>query len=307
LSCAGALKRARLTAELGWLLRSTVVPPVLVTVDDLAARPASARLVDVRWKLGDPAAGRAMYEQSHLPGAVFVDMDTDLAGPPGRGGRHPLPSAEQFTAAMTRASIGPDSWVIAYDDGGGGGAPRLWWLLRHFGHPNVSILNGGFPAWLASGQPLEHGPADQPAAPAEPFVARPRDDDFVDLDTVRQGLARGEIHVLDARAPERWRGEVEPVDRIPGRIPGSRNAPAVDNLRDGAFRSPAELRQHYAASGVLDGKPIVVSCGSGVSACVDLVAMEVAGIHDARLFPGSFSSWIAHDLPVETGPGPSGA
>lgn len=274
------------------------MPPLLISLEELEQLPTGARVVDVRWKLGDPSAGRAMFEQGHIPGAVYVDMDRDLAAPPGLGGRHPLPSAEQFAASMSRAGIGSETWVIAYDDGGAGAA-RLWWLLRHFGHAGVSILDGGYPGWLAAGGKPESGPgqAVQPAT----FEARPRSDDVSELEAVRSAIQTGEAHLLDARAPERWRGDVEPVDRVPGRIPGSVNAPSGSNLREGRFRSPDELREHYAALGVLDGKPIIASCGSGVSACVDLVALELAGIRGVRLYPGSFSGWIAAGQPVATG------
>jgi thiosulfate/3-mercaptopyruvate sulfurtransferase len=210
-----------------------------------------------------------------------------------------LPDAEHFTASMRRAGIDDDTWVIAYDDGGSG-APRLWWLLRHYGHQQVSILDGGYPAWLAGGGVPEVGEGQSPAPGS--FTASPREGDVVDVDAVQQALGDVSIHLLDARAPERWRGDVEPVDRLAGRIPGSVNAPSADQLQDGFYRTPEELRDYYSALGVLDGKPIVVSCGSGVSACLDLVGMELAGIKGARLFPGSFSGWIARNLPVQTGP-----
>jgi thiosulfate/3-mercaptopyruvate sulfurtransferase len=272
---------------------------LLASLDELNHLPARARLIDARWKLGDPGAGRTMFVQGHIPGAVYVDMDQDLAGPPGAGGRHPLPTQEQFAASMSRAGVETGSWVIAYDDGGAGAA-RLWWLLRHFGHADVSILDGGYPAWVAAGGQPESGAGTKPSATR--FEARPRDGDFVELDKLRAALEAGTVHLLDARAPERWRGDVEPVDRQAGRIPGSVNAPSGDNLRDGHFRPPAELRGQYAQLGVLDGKPIVVSCGSGVSACVDLVALELAGVQSAQLYPGSFSEWIAQGLPVASGP-----
>lgn len=273
---------------------------LLVSVKELETVRSQARVVDVRWKLGDPAAGRALFREGHIPGAVYVDMDQDLAGPPGMGGRHPLPSADQFAEAMGRAGVGDDTWVIAYDDGGSG-APRLWWLLRHFGHAQVSILDGGYPAWLAAGGTPEVG--DGVAPPRAEFRAAPREGDILDVEELHKALEDGSVHLLDARAPERWRGDVEPVDRLPGRIPGAINAPSVDQLQNGFFRSPEELRDYYTALGVLDGTPIVVSCGSGVSACVDLVGMELAGIRGARLCPGSFSGWIAHGFPVQTGPG----
>jgi thiosulfate/3-mercaptopyruvate sulfurtransferase len=272
---------------------------LVVTLTDLDTLGGNVRVVDARWKLGVPEAGRAMYEQGHIPGAVYVDMDQDLADPPGSDGRHPLPSAERFEKAMSRAGVDDQTLVVAYDDGGAGAA-RLWWLLRHFGHSSVAILDGGFAAWAASGRAIETGPGQRPE-PTQ-FRAVPGQGDVVDADELRQALERGAVHLLDARAPERWRGDVEPVDRIPGRIPGALNAPTTDNFHDGAFRSAQELRQHYATLGILDGKPIVVACGSGVSACVDLIGLELAGIHGAQLFPGSYSNWIARGLPVESGP-----
>jgi len=272
---------------------------VLVGVRELARVGAGARLVDVRWKLGEPAAGRELFVTGHIPGAVYVDMDDDLAGAPGLGGRHPLPSAADFAAVMSRAGVGDDTWVIAYDDGGSGAA-RLWWLLRHFGHTRVSILDGGYPAWLAAGGTPESGEGLPPARAQ--FAARPQEGDTMDVEALSHALDSGSVHLLDARAPERWRGDVEPVDRVAGRIPGAINAPSTDQLQAGYFRTREELRDYYTALGVLDGKPIVVSCGSGVTACVDLVGMELAGIHGAQLCPGSFSGWIAHGLPVRTGP-----
>jgi thiosulfate/3-mercaptopyruvate sulfurtransferase len=239
-----------------------------------------------------------MFLQGHIPGAVYVDMDAELASTPGLGGRHPLPDAEAFARAMSRAGVDDDTWVVAYDDGGSGAA-RLWWLLRHFGHTRVSILDGGYPAWLAAGGTPELGEGALPSAGG--FIARSRAGDVVDVEALQQALADGSMHLLDARAPERWRGDIEPVDRQAGRIPGSLNAPSGDQSQGGFFRTPEELRDYYTALGVLDGKPIVVSCGSGVSACVDLVGMELAGIGGALLFPGSFSGWIAHGLPVQTG------
>lgn len=275
----------------------------LVGIDELAAAApdASIRIVDTRWKLGAPAAGREMFDAGHIPGAVHLDMDRDLAAPPGQsiGGRHPLPAPSDFAESMARAGIDSETTVIAYDEGDGAGATRLWWLLRHFGHERVVVLDGGFRAWRAAGKPIEEGLGWTP--PRRAFEAHSRPDDVLDADAVRSALAAGSIHLLDARTPERWRGQVEPVDPVPGRIPGSVNAPAGDNVRDSRFRSPSELRAHYSSLGILDGKPIVASCGSGVTACVDLLALELAGIHGAKLYPGSYSEWLAKGLPIEKG------
>jgi thiosulfate/3-mercaptopyruvate sulfurtransferase len=273
---------------------------LVVRLPELGTLGGNVRLVDARWKLGAPDAGRAMFEQGHIPGAVYLDMDQDLADPPGIGGRHPLPSVARFAGAMSRAGVDSQTFVVAYDDGGAGAA-RLWWLLRHFGHASVAVLDGGFAAWEASGGPVETGPA-HPPAPSQ-FQATPHQDDLIDTEALRQALERGEVHLLDARAPERWRGDVEPVDATPGRIPGAINAPSADNLHGAAFRSVEQLQRQYAALGIGDGKPIVVACGSGVSACVDLLAMELAGIRGARLYPASYSGWLASGLSVDRGPG----
>ncbi len=271
----------------------------LEELDGLLARPgAEVRLVDTRWKLGDPEAGRRLFEEGHIPGASYVDMDRDLAAPPGRQGRHPLPSSEDFAAAMARSGVGDGTTVIAYDDENGLGAARLWWLLRHFGHEAVYVLDGGLRGWLAAGRPAERG---QPAVRQHFFTARKVSDDSVEALELRELLARDQVHLLDARAPERWRGEIEPVDREPGRIPGSVNAPAAQNLLEHRFRSPEDLHSLYRQLGVLDGKAIVVSCGSGVTACVDLLGLELAGIHGAKLYPGSYSEWLARGFPIEKG------
>jgi thiosulfate/3-mercaptopyruvate sulfurtransferase len=273
----------------------------LIRVDELAAAApdTSIRIVDTRWKLGSPDAGRLMFESGHIRGATYLDMDRDMAAAPGERGRHPLPAASDFAEAMSRAGIGPGTTVVAYDDGDGLGAARLWWLLRHFGHDAVVVLDGGFPAWQAAAKPVEAGPGQ--TLPRGRFDAHPRANDVMDTEAVRKALQQREVHVLDARTPERFRGEIEPVDSTPGRIPGSRNAPAGANVRDGRFRTPAELRAHYESLGVLDGKPIVASCGSGVTACVDLLGLELAGVPGARLYPGSYSGWLAKGLPTETG------
>ncbi|MDE3077639.1 MAG: sulfurtransferase, partial [Chloroflexota bacterium] len=244
-------------------------------------------------------AGRQAFQAGHIPGAVHLDMDRDLSGSPGEGGRHPLPSPAAFSETMSRAGVGADTLVVAYDDGDGMGSARLWWLLRHFGHERVAILDGGLPAWLAGGQPLESGPGDHPERQA--FATSARADDFIDADELRRKLDEGKVLVLDARGPERWRGDMEPVDAQPGRIPGSINAPAGENVAGGRFRSPDELRRYYESLGVGPTVEVVLSCGSGVSACVDLVGLELAGFHRAKLYPGSYSGWLARGFPIQRG------
>jgi thiosulfate/3-mercaptopyruvate sulfurtransferase len=194
-------------------------------------------------------------------------------------GRHPLPSAEAFSAAASRAGIGDGVFVVAYDHGGAGGAPRLWWLLRHFGHDDVAVLRGGFDAWLGPA----HG-GEEAIEPAE-FVPRPRSGDTIDAEELATRLGEPGLVVVDARAPERYRGEVEPIDPVAGRIPGAVNWPYGTEM----------------PPGLADAEEIVVYCGSGVTACVDLLALAKAGRPDAKLYPGSWSDWCARGLVSDTG------
>jgi thiosulfate/3-mercaptopyruvate sulfurtransferase len=209
-------------------------------------------------------------------------VEGDLSAPPATpGGRHPLPAAEDFTEAASRAGIGPGVFVVAYDGGLDGGAARLWWLLRHFGHEDVAVLAGGVGAW--------HGPlrAGVEEARAARFDARPRDDDTVSAEELERRHGEAGLVVVDARAGERFRGEVEPIDPVAGHIPGAFNVP---------FSAPGELPPE-----VLEAEEIVVYCGSGITACVDLLALAEAGRSDAKLYPGSWSDWSSRGLPVETG------
>ncbi len=255
-----------------------MLPQPLVEPAWLAEHLDDVRVVDCRFVLGNPQGGLAAYRGGHIPGAAFLDVDTDLSGRAG-GGRHPLPDAGDFAAAARRAGIGAGP-VVAYDDGTGGAA-RLWWLLRHFGHPEVAVLRGGLAAWIG---PLRTGEEEIP--PGD-FSARPRAGDTVDAGEVLAGLGRTGRLLLDARAPERYRGEHELIDPVAGHIPGARNVPFGDAPPADIVYAPEEL---------------VVYCGSGVTACVVLLALEAEGRGDAKLYPGSWSDWVARGLPAETSP-----
>jgi thiosulfate/3-mercaptopyruvate sulfurtransferase len=245
-------------------------------------------VVDCHFVLGNPGAGEQAWLEGHIPGAPHLDVDRDLAAEPGVRGRHPLPEARDFEAAARRAGIGQATRVVAYDEAGEGGAARLWWLLRHFGHDDVAVLHGGLAAWREAGGPLEAGSVEIEQGD---FVARPREGDTVsadDLPAATDGV------LLDARAPERFRGEVEPIDQVAGHIPGAANVPFAELAPRGRFPPAERLRER------LGGEPFVAYCGSGVTACTLLLAGELAGV-EGRLYPGSWSEWSRRGLPVETG------
>jgi len=268
--------------------------PVVVAAAWLADHP-EAVVCDVRWSLGGPD-GRTAYLAGHLPGAVFVDLDAQLAGPAApEGGRHPLPAPESFAEAMRDAGISDGSLVVAYDDAGGAYAGRLVWLLRALG-VQAALLDGGLAGWpgrLAEG-------AEEPRVRGD-FTVKPWAP--TDLATIDDACTAP--IVLDARAPERYRGETEPVDARPGHIPGALNAFFGENLGPGKlFRSPAELRERFAALGITDAAEVVVYCGSGVTACHDLLALEHAGLGRGRLYPGSWSQYAGTARPAATGPEP---
>lgn len=279
----------------------------LVSVEWLAAHRSDpdVRVCDVRWFLPSTGrVGRDEYLAGHLPGAVFVDLDHDLAGPDdGRAGRHPLPAAGAFEAAMRRAGVSPSTHVVAHDDAGGAVAARLWWLLRAHGHAQVSLLDGGLAAWKDAGLPLATGPVEVPAGS---FASRPVPGSSEDLPSVRSLLRSGGL-LLDARAPARYRGETEPVDARPGHVPAAVNLPFSDLLENGRFREPSALREAFGRVGVA-GREVVASCGSGVTACHLLFALDHAGLlpfPQARLYAGSYSEWARHpELAVATGSAP---
>ncbi|WP_269937086.1 sulfurtransferase [Arthrobacter sp. HY1533] len=272
--------------------------PVLITAAQLNERLAAGRrtvLLDVRWVLGDPH-GHGHYLGGHIPGAVFVDMDAELAshGAP-QDGRHPLPAEADFAATVQRWGINAGDTVVVYDDAGAAAAARAWWLLRHAGLADVQLLDGGLAAWRAAGLPLAAGEVH-----AEPGDAVVR---FGALDTIdADGAAAWDGVLLDARAGERYRGEVEPIDPRAGHIPGAVSAPTTENLAgDKAFLPAAELRARFAALGVDAETPVAVYCGSGVTAAHQIAALEIAGFK-AALFPGSWSAWSNQPgRPVATG------
>jgi thiosulfate/3-mercaptopyruvate sulfurtransferase len=243
------------------------------------------RIVDCRYRLGEPGAGEALWRGGHIPGAAYLDLDRDLAAAPGERGRHPLPDAVSFEAAARRAGIGQDTPVVAYDEAAEGGAARLWWLLRHFGHDDMAVLDGGLRDWREQGGELRAGTE---RIEAGDFEAKPAADGTASAEELAADSAPV---LLDARAPERYRGEVEPIDPVAGHIPGAVNLPFTELAPEGRFLPPAELRARFDAVGVHPGDDAVAYCGSGVTACVLVLAAEIAGIGPTRLYPGSWSEW----------------
>jgi thiosulfate/3-mercaptopyruvate sulfurtransferase len=264
----------------------------LITAGELAASPGGYRIFDLRWDLTDPAKGKATYEAGHIPGAVFVDLDEDLAGSPGVAGRHPLPTLPEFAATLGRLGIAPETHVVVYDDVGGRIAARLWWMLEAIGHERAQVLDGGYQAWVEEGGDIGLGevtpqPTRYPVPSSFSGVA-PHDQ-----------LA--ERTLIDARSPDRYRGDHEPVDPKAGHIPGALNIPTSGNLDEkGRFRAPSTLAELYSPI----PEDAVVSCGSGVTACHDALAMVVAGRDMPDVYVGSFSEWSRLDLPVVTGDQP---
>jgi len=278
---------------------------LLVSAEALAAELAedpAPVLLDVRWRLGGPP-GIDSYRRGHLPGAVFADLDRDLAGPPGPAGRHPLPDPAGFQAAMRAAGVSQDRPVVVYDDRDATIAARGWWTLRYFGHEDVRVLDGGYRAWADAG--LGVTTAEPAPAPGD-FTAEPGHLPVLDVAGAQAAARTGLL--LDARAGERYRGETEPADPVAGHIPGAVSAPTAGNVNpDGTFRDPAELAARFAALGAVPGvgtqggAPVGAYCGSGVTAAHEVFALTLAGI-PAALYVGSWSNWIADPArPVATG------
>lgn len=259
------------------------------------------RIVDVRWYLGRPGDGRAAYDAGHIPGALFLDVDGDLALAPAPGlpGRHPLPDPGAFARRLEAAGIGDEHLVVAYDDVGGWVAARLWWMLDALGQRAAAVLDGGLAGWLGAGG--GQVPDIPSFAPARLSLASAWSG-TIDREGLRARL--GSVTVVDARGAPRYRGETEPIDPVAGHIPTAFNAPTDGNVgADGRFLPAAALRARFAAFGE-PSRPVVTYCGSGVSACANALAMRVAGLPDAILYPGSWSDWSTADFPVATGPEP---
>jgi thiosulfate/3-mercaptopyruvate sulfurtransferase len=279
------------TAELAGLLEGTRPPTLL----------------DVRWTLSGPS-GASLYAAGHLPGAAFADIDTDLAARPGAGGRHPLPDPADLQVALRRLGVHGNRPVVAYDAGDGSIAARAWWLLRWAGHSEVAVLDGGYAAWSAEGRKIVTDPPPKVGGLAEdPFVVRPGQMPVLSADAAA-ALASGGGILLDARAPERFAGEVEPIDPVAGHVPGARNAPAGGNVgTEGRWLAPAALDERFTALGARPGVAVGAYCGSGVTACSLVLALEVAGVtsaaRPAALYAGSWSHWcVDPSRPVATGP-----
>nr|WSW66325.1 sulfurtransferase [Streptomyces sp. NBC_00995] len=273
----------------------------IITASECASESAGPRppvLLDVRWQLGGPH-GRPEYEAGHLPGAVFVDLEAELSGPAGEGGRHPLPDPVEFGAVMRRAGVNRDSSVVVYDGGQGWAAARAWWLLRWTGHRDVRVLDGGLAAWTGE-------LSNEIPSPAEgDFVPAPGALPLLDADGAAALASSGLM--FDARAAERYRGDVEPLDRVGGHIPGAVSAPTVENVgADGRFLPAERLASRFFELGATEeAGEVGVYCGSGISAAHQVLALEIAGFAGAGLYAGSWSHWTRDESrPVATGPDP---
>lgn len=268
----------------------------LITADELRSRldDPDLRIADVRWWLADPGKGRRDYAAAHIPGAVFVDVDADLVAPAGPG-RHPLPDPGAFVRRMSALGFDDSSDIVVYDDAGGTIAARLWWMLDDLGHARVRVLDGGLTTWLGAGGPMT---AVVPVVPAGQLSLRTAWTRTIDRERLAAQL--GAVQLLDARAGERYRGEVEPVDLVPGHIPTAISRPTASTLdREGRILPVERLRALLPAEG-----ETVVSCGSGITGCHLALAMRVAGVPDPLLYPGSYSDWVRAGLPVATGAEP---
>jgi thiosulfate/3-mercaptopyruvate sulfurtransferase len=272
-----------------------LVDVAALTIELAGDRPPV--LIDVRWSLAGPP-GIEAYRTGHLPGARFADLDTELAGRRGAGGRHPLPEAAEFESLMRRLGVRSDSAVVVYDAADGAAAARAWWDIRYFGHDDVRVLDGGYAAWVAAGLPVT---TEEPMVASSDFVARPGGLPVLDADSAAR-LAVGGV-LIDVRVGERFRGEVEPVDPIAGHIPGAVNLPTAGNVGpDGKFLDVETLTRRFASLELADGDEVGAYCGSGVNAAHTVFAMSLAGLPTPALYVGSWSNWIADGTrPIATG------
>ncbi|TDB74727.1 sulfurtransferase [Micromonospora sp. KC721] len=284
-------------------MSETEVP--LVEPDRLAAelaQPDPPTLLDVRWRLAGPP-GRDDYALGHLPGGVFVDLDTALCGPPGTAGRHPLPDPPALQTALRAAGVRAGHPVVVYDGGDGMAAARAWWTLRWAGHRQVRLLHGGWPAWTAAGLPTS---TETPDPALGDVTVRPGALAVLDADGAARLAAADEGVLLDVRTAPRYRGETEPIDPVAGHVPGAVNLPAPEYVTEGRFPSAETLRARFAAAGVTADAPVGAYCGSGVTAAQAVLALHLAGRPDAALYVGSWSNWVADpDRPVATGETPA--
>jgi thiosulfate/3-mercaptopyruvate sulfurtransferase len=268
------------------------VHTTLISPQQLHAELASVVVIDCRFDLANPNAGRNIYEAAHIPGASYAHLDTDLSSPiTPNTGRHPLPDPDALAAKFGLWGIDSKTQVVAYDADNGMFASRLWWLLRWLGHEAVVVLDGGFKAWQSSGLPTATAITERQP---KKFAGQPHDEMVVSAAAVADLVKRSDWRVLDARAPERFRGDVEPIDSVAGHIPGARNHPFASNMSSGGFfLSPAELKEKLATSlQNVSSDHSIMMCGSGVTACHNLLAMEVAGLKGSKLYAGSWSEWI---------------
>jgi len=262
----------------------------LVSTEELARHLGAWRVFDCRHDLMKPDLGEQQYREAHIPGALFAHMERDLSAPKtGKNGRHPLPDPAAFVAWLGKQGLKKDDQVVCYDTANGSSAARLWWMLRWVGHRNVAVLDGGIAKWLKEGRPVDAVvPKPTPAT-----YALKQPSGTVDARAILSSLKN--LFLLDARAPVRWRGEQEPIDPVAGRIPGARNRFNADNVQaDGTFKPASQLKTEFEA--ILKNQKsgeVIHYCGSGVAACHNLLAMEVAGLTGGKLFPGSWSEWIA--------------
>lgn len=282
------------------------LPPLISTAElHPLLRLPELRVIDCRFDLGNPAWGEGEFQASRIPGARYAHLNRDLSDLSQQAihGRHPLPQMSAFSASLSRLGIDKHARVVVYDQNQGMYAARLWWLLSACGHPAVQVLDGGYAAWQAAGLPQDSGPVGPQSPTRLPESLRLQSNEVVEVDQLQRDLARHSVTLLDARAAARFRGEVEPIDPVAGHVPGAINRPFTLNLdAEGRFKPPAELREEYAA--LLVGRTpasVVHMCGSGVTACHNRLAMDVAGLYGSRIYADSWSGWITdRSRPIAT-------